>query len=494
MSDRIDADGLRLPIKLDSTSNGEFWPRPLGRAARYANALARQWTDANARRLGIGRRRFMISACGAASTLLAFNEAFAAAGKTGGGYDLHADAAFDPQLAAAKLSGDEFIFDVQGHYVNPRGAWVKKTPPPKGGIGWAPASMPDSCPPERHPGDYGYLECIGPDAFIREVFLDSDTDMMVLSFVPSLRDAEPVTLAEAEVTRGIVERMEGGHRLLLHARTNPNQAGDLEGMEEVRGRWNIAAWKTYTQWGPDGRGFSLADETIGIPFLEKVRRLGPRIVCVHKGIPFGKDSYEYSRCDDIGVVAKRYPDIAFLVYHSGFDPDVPERAFAPGERRDGIDSFVQTILDNGIGKHSNVYAELGSTWRYLMRDPDGAAHALGKLVNAVGEDNVLWGTDSIWYGSPQDQIQAFRAFRIADALREKHGYPELTPQVKAKILGLNAARVYGIDPPAAKQRAAGDAMSRARAEYANDPQPLFQTHGPRTRREFLALLSTHPHR
>ena len=48
-----------------------------------------------------------------------------------------------------------------------------------------------------------------------------------------------------------------------------------------------------------------------------------------------------------------------------------------------------------------------------MRDPDSAAHAMGKLFKHVGEDNVLWGTDSIWYGSPQDQIQAFRTFQIS---------------------------------------------------------------------------------
>ena len=57
---------------------------------------------------------------------------------------------------------------------------------------------------------------------------------------------------------------------------------------------------------------------------------------------------------------------------------------------------------------------------------------------------MLWGTDSIWYGSPQDQIQAFRSFRIADELVERHGYPVLTPELKAKVFGLNGARVYGV--------------------------------------------------
>ncbi len=56
---------------------------------------------------------------------------------------------------------------------------------------------------------------------------------------------------------------------------------------------------------------------------------------------------------------------------------------------------MQTVVENDL-KGANVYAELGSTWRFLMRDPDSAAHALGKLLLHLGEDNILWGTDSIW--------------------------------------------------------------------------------------------------
>ena len=86
-----------------------------------------------------------------------------------------------------------------------------------------------------------------------------------------------------------------------------------------------------------------------------------------------------------------------------------------------------------------------------MRDPEQAAHALGKLIKYCGENNVLWGTDSIWYGSPQDQIQAFRTFQISPELREQHGYPEITPALRAKIFGLNATRVYGISADEVKK-------------------------------------------
>ena len=98
---------------------------------------------------------------------------------------------------------------------------------------------------------------------------------------------------------------------------------------------------------------------------------------------------------------------------------------------------------------------------------------------------MLWGSDSIWYGSPQDQIQAFRAFRISDEFREKYGYPEITPAVRAKVFGRNALKIYPVDEAALKVHLAGDAVAKARAQYADARDPSFLTYGPRTRREFL---------
>lgn len=479
-----DPEGARLPIKLDTTSNGEFEPVPLSPANHAANRLAHEAADINAKRMGVSRRNFLISACGAASTLLAFNAANAAAGKKGGFFDLPSEAALDPALAEARVGGEgEFIFDVQGHFVNPNGAWLQKLTP-----GAKPLSqMPKTgCAFALEPGSHSYLRCLGPDEFIKDVFLDSDTDMMVLSFVPSRPDAEPLTIQEADAVRKIVDRMEGMHRLLLHGRVNPNQPEDLDFMDELKERWNVSAWKTYTQFGPHGKGYFLSDD-IGTRFIEKARKLGIKRICVHKGLPFGKQSYEHSKCTDIGVVAKRFPDVAFLVYHSGFVTSVPERAFRGSGAGDGIDTLIQSLIENGVGQNSNVYAELGSTWRYLMRDPEAAAHALGKLLKYCGENNVLWGTDSIWYGSPQDQIQAFRAFQIAPELREKYGYPEITPQLRAKIFGLNAAKVYSISPDEVKKYTQRDRIARERVAYLEHPEPHFLTYGPKTRREFLNL-------
>jgi len=208
------------------------------------------------------------------------------------------------------------------------------------------------------------------------------------------------------------------------------------------------------------------------------------VICVHKGLPFGSRSYEHSQCSDIGVVAKRFPDVNFLIYHSGFVTSVKE---GPYGKKDGIDTLIRSLEENGLKPGSNVYAELGSTWRFLMRDPEQAAHAMGKLIKHCGEDNVLWGTDSIWYGSPQDQIVAFRAFQISRELRERHGYPEITPALRAKILGLNAAKVYGISAEEVKKVISRDRISAEKMAYSEKPDPHFLTYGPKTRREFLAL-------
>jgi predicted TIM-barrel fold metal-dependent hydrolase len=443
----IDPEGTRLPIKLDSTSNGEYLPVPLAPANLAANRLAHELASLNSKKLGISRRRFLISSCGAASTLLAFNQAH---GTTAGFYDLHPEAALDQQLARAQTgpAKNELVFDVQGHFIDT----------PKG-------------------------NAKGPDVFIKDVFMDSDTDLMVLSFVPSTREAEPVTIQAADAARRIVDKLEGTHRLLLHGRVNPNQPGDLEGMDELAQKWGVSAWKTYTQYGPGGKGYFLSDD-VGTRFIEKARALGVKVICIHKGLPFGRQSYEHSQCSDIGVVAKRFPDVKFLIYHSGYVTSVRE---GPYGKNDGIDTLITSLVQNDVKPDSNVYAELGSTWRHLMRDPEQAAHALGKLIKHCGEDNVLWGTDSIWYGSPQDQIVAFRTFQISKEFRERFGYAEITPALRAKVFGLNGANVYGLSAAEVKKYVARDTVSMEKMQYAQNPEPHFLTYGPKTRRDFLRL-------
>jgi predicted TIM-barrel fold metal-dependent hydrolase len=478
-----DAQDRALPIKVDPTSNGEFRPVPLTKALTQANALAHEQIGAHAKRLGVGRRAFLQSLCAAATTLGTFNEAFAAQGNTGGSFRLPKEAAYESAAARSALAGDEFIFDVQTHLVDPAGTWRANA-----GKYWEQilAHFPHGACGERDP-----VDCFSADQFIKHVFMDSDTDLAVLSFVPELPERNPLSLKEAERVRALVERMEGAKRLFLHAMVVPNAPAvdPLKFMEDAVARYPIKAWKSYTQWGPEGVGWELDDPAVGIPFLEKARALGVRTICIHKGLFFSGFPERYGRCADVGRAAKLYPDVNFIIYHSGFETGHREGPFDPARATHGVDALIKSLLDNGIAPNTNVYAELGSTWRFVMRDPTMAAHLLGKLLVHVGPDNVLWGTDSIWYGSPQDQIQAFRSFEIAPKLIEAYRYRELTPRLKAKIFGINGARVYGVDVPAERKKTEADPIGVRKQAYRERAEPVFETFGPKTDREFEALAA-----
>jgi hypothetical protein len=186
----------------------------------------------------------------------------------------------------------------------------------------------------------------------------------------------------------------------------------------------------------------------------------------------------------------------FVVYHSGWDPMTAgaEGPYDPPNAERGVNALIKSLEDNGIAPNSNVWAELGSTWRGVMSDPTQAAHVLGKLLRYVGEDRVCWGTDCVWYGAPQPQIVAFRAFQIDPALRDQYGYPELTPRLKAKVFGLNAARLYGIDPEARRCAIQRDEVERLREavrELEPDTHELrWAPRGPIDRRGMLQYFAS----
>jgi hypothetical protein len=72
------------------------------------------------------------------------------------------------------------------------------------------------------------------------------------------------------------------------------------------------------------------------------------------------------------------------------------------------------------------------------------AHILGQILKFMGEDRVVFGSDAVWYGSPQWQIEALWRFQIPEDMRRRYGYPRLTDSIRRKILGLNSARLYGL--------------------------------------------------
>ncbi len=217
---------------------------------------------------------------------------------------------------------------------------------------------------------------------------------------------------------------------------------------------------------------------IGQAFIDAARQTGVPIISTHKGLSGGN---RYASPVDIGPAAALNPDVTFLVYHSGYETNVVEAAYDPNGQ--GVDRLIRSVGDAGVGPGDNVYAELGSTWRTVMGNPDVAAHVLGKLLVTFGPDRILWGTDSIWYGSPQDQIAAFRSFEITPAYQELYGYPALTPHVKRRILSGNAVELFGIELPA----------SLCQPREVEGLRQSNRTHGPVTRRDIAkTFLGEHP--
>ena len=256
-----------------------------------------------------------------------------------------------------------------------------------------------------------------------------------------------------DVTRRTVEGLCRDERILLHAQALPNvgsQRAALDAMEHIATTYPVAAWKTFTHfpgaferdgnvwWLDDRDGGNLGNGSSGRPCPSA----SPRSARTRAS----RSATRTRRPDDIGVVARRHPDVHFVAYHSGFETSVVEGPYTPETKHLGVNRLLASMEREGIGPNENVFAEIGSSWWYLMRYPDQAAHFLGELLKHVGEDNVLWGTDCLFYGSPQPMIQAMRTFRISDELQERHGYPKLTKEIKAKILGLNGAALYGVEP------------------------------------------------
>jgi predicted TIM-barrel fold metal-dependent hydrolase len=266
--------------------------------------------------------------------------------------------------------------------------------------------------------------------------------------------------------RDEINRVTQSRRMLAHGLVTPQLGqADLDFMDMQAATLKVDAWKAYTGAPPKGfdHGWFVDDEKIAYPMLEKARKLGVRRFCVHKGLPLGPvEDYNHPR--DLIQAAKDFPDIDFLVYHSGLLGVMATNQSADVPWTSEFCRMKQK--EPGI---KNIYMELGSTFGQLVTiNPTACAHLLGQIIDAFGADHVLWGTDSIWYGTPQWQIEAFRRFEIPAALVETHRYAPLTRAVKEQIFGLNAVRVFGIDVNATRNEIPKDYLSRIKMTYLEE--------------------------
>jgi uncharacterized protein len=489
-----------LPLHAGPISNGEFIPAAAIARDRAINQLIRSTIDDSARRLGMDRRRFLQSAGAVAAALSAFELAgcsstspparSATSTTRGRGGAFTAPPSTEAEACQVLAGGSEFIFDVHTHHVIPTGPWVQNAPAT---LGLVLDMLPAGCT------DNPRLDCVDRGTYLHDLFLASDTTVAILTDVPNSGPANaPIPFAEALSTRDITQGLVhgGASRVLVENVIAPNVGpveATLDEMSNAVQTGPPSAFKVYTAWSPTGQGYSLEDPTIGLPTVQHAHDLGVKVFVAHKGLPLVNFDPAFNHPDDMVALSRQFPDMNFVVYHAAWDPSHVEGPYDP-DATIGIDTLLAALDRHGVAPNENVWVDLGTLWRQLLTEPDQAAHALGKLLSRVGEQRVMWGTDAIWYGSPQPQIVAMRAFQITAEYQDTYGYPELTAGVKAGIFGLNAANLFGIDPTATRCALTTDPLTANidEASYLRSDGALpsaWTPHGPTSRRQVLNWLA-----
>ena len=468
---------VECPVPTQVISSGECFPPPQTRHQAQVEALIQDEADLYASRQGIPRRTYLRSHSGMAAAFLAMNQVH------GEVYNVDTDEAEDPEAAQARKdeTKDQFIFDVHTHHVHDDYSWEGQLWIRDAARGNNQSRIPWNPELVEQELDLKYYKF---DYYLKDMFFDSDTTVALLSTSPSV-DPYKILLSDDQMvaTRNLVNRLSGTRRMLAHGVIWPSVPEYLEAMDRAATELKVDSWKGYTIGDVLGaeptfdKPWRMDDEDLTYPTYEKAHKYGVRNICVHKGVlPIDYESipnWHYATLDDLGKAAQDWPQLNFHIYHAGLkmwrDARGVSEAFEQTRRLPWIDEMAAIPEKYGV---SNVYADIGLSFGALaITHPRLAAAMLGILIKGLGSNRVLWGTDSIWAGSPQWQIEALRRIEIPADLQDKHDLEPLGPAdgpVKNAIFGINAAGQYGIELDSNGQPIANykdDELSRLKAEY-----------------------------
>jgi hypothetical protein len=541
---------LEPPVWFGNQSNGEYFRHQTPHEARMREEVLRR-AEKEARRHGMDRREFLASSMGMAVTLTVINEmGCGSSGSTASDAGMGAVEAGAPYVVPPKATCDpsayipacnDFIFDIQTHCFD-SGEWRTKNI-----VYPIFLNLITSCTDAPNK-----LDCMNPQHYAELMFVDSDTTMTVITSWPAAscfperkllsNDAVacglPLSNQSMRVLRDWINEKAMSQRCINQVQVMPNDflEHQIEGMYAAASdpSWKCGSWKAYPAWKSDtypssqgyAQGYYLTDP-IGVAFIEAGLKLGVPNFAIHKGLPIPGFNVVNNQPWDIGPIAKMFPQANFVIYHSAINagtgggalaalmPTPTESVPYPGYKKSntptdptvlpaapmltGVNQLIQSLIDSkvianpDIGepfKAHNVYAEMGSAWSAVMTNTTNAQHYIGKLLKYLGPDNICWGTDCVLSGSPQAQIEAFRMFSITPGFQQKYGYPAITPQMKSKIFGLNAARLYRIDPEAARCRVNNNTFAQIKRQLDEEIGPRRWTQktplGPRNLEEFYA--------
>ncbi|HWE10672.1 MAG TPA: amidohydrolase family protein [Solirubrobacteraceae bacterium] len=220
----------------------------------------------------------------------------------------------------------------------------------------------------------------------------------------------------------------------------------LEALEALVERYQLKGVKLYTaEWKGDSRGWRL-DSPEAYLYLAKCRELGVRNVHIHKGPtiwPLNRDAFDVSDVDD---AATDFPELNFIVEHLG----LPR-----------LEDFCWIAT-----QEPNVYGGFAVAMPLMYTRPRYFAQIIGELCYWLDENRLLFGSDyAIW--QPKWLVEQFVDFQIPDDLLSE--YAPLTPDVKRKILGLNAARLYDLEVPAELDVLSVAEIAPARPAVGSEP-------------------------
>ncbi len=460
----------RTPIPTQMVSSDEYYPDPQNEKQKEVEARLLAMADDLGKKQGQDRRRFFQSAAGMAASFVAMNEVY------GNLFDVSKAEAATPAQAqerADKLKG-QFIMDMHTHFlrddtrimnfVNMRNAVGK--------AGW----NKKLAEKEQTIEDLKYAN------YMKEVFLDSDTKIALISSAPS--DVEHdwfLTNEQMAQAREKVNKEAGGTtRLMSHIIFTPGQDGWLDKLDAgLALKPNSAKGYTIgdnTHKDKSKYPWRMDDEKVAYKGYEKMVKAGIKNVCIHKGLfaPSIEKQFPHLRgycaVDDVGQAAKDWPQLNFVIYHSAYrhvggDPAVALAEFERTGRISWTSDLADIPAQYGV---KNVYGDVGQLFATtLVAQPRVCAALMGILIKGLGVDHVNWGTDAVWTGSPQWQIEGLRRLEIPVDMQKKFGFKPLggpDSPVKRAIFGDNNARLYGITPQK-KAELETDRFAALKAEY-----------------------------
>jgi uncharacterized protein len=444
-----ETEAFPSPIPTQVVASDEFYPIPQTRRQKQVEARLTAIGDTIAPKLNQTRRQFFATASGMAAAFIAMNEVY------GPLYGVNPAEASTPELAnqRAQALADQFVMDVHTHFLRP-GTRIQTFVNQRNAVGkagWNKALA----------GKEQTIEDLMYANWFKEVFMDSDTKVALISGAPSDIPEDWFLTNEMKwEARERINKEAGSKRCLSHAIFTPGQPGWLERVDRELGQLKPDSWKGYTIGDNTNKNISkypwrMDDEKMTYPFYEKILKAGNNIVCVHKGLfpPSIEQQYphllQYSDVRDVGKAAKDWPQISFVIYHSAYrfaGGGRAEDAYAQFERTGRVEwvSDLAEIPEKfGV---TNVYGDLGQIFaQTTVVEPRLCAAMMGILVKGLGVDHIVWGTDAIWTGSPQWQIESLRRLEIPEEMQRKYGFKALGPAdgpVKNAIFSGNSAKMY----------------------------------------------------